>query len=149
MYTKYIVIGIVAVAGFVGLLALGGQRATPPAQMPETTHKSDTAAPSEEETPAASVNVNIAPASTAPVMHPATIESFAFTPRTITIKKGDTIVWTNKDDASHTITSDTSGPVSKTLRGGDTYAYTFTEVGTFPYHCSFHPAMTGTVIVTE
>ncbi len=149
MHTKYIVIGIVAAAGLVGLLAFGGQRATPSAQMPETTHESDTAAPVHKETPTAAVNVNIAPASAAPVTHPATIESFAFTPRTTTIKKGDTIVWTNKDDASHTVTGDTNGPVSKTLRGGDTYAYTFTEVGTFPYHCSFHPAMTGTVIVTE
>ena len=33
------------------------------------------------------------------------------------------------------------------IEAGDTFSYTFTEAGEFPYHCEPHPWMIGTVIV--
>ncbi len=77
------------------------------------------------------------------------IKGYAFTPGTITVKKGTTITWTNQDIAKHNIVSDTGAFESPFIVQGGTYSYTFTSAGTFNYHCSPHPYMTGTVIVTE
>ena len=78
------------------------------------------------------------------------IKDMAFSPATITVKKGSTVTWTNKDGVSHTVTGDESGNMdSETLAEGDTYQFTFNEVGTFDYHCNFHSGMTGKVVVTE
>jgi len=76
-----------------------------------------------------------------------TIQSFAFSPSTITVSVNTTITWTNKDAASHTVTSTSgvfdSGPIST----NGTYSHTFNTAGTFPYICTIHPNMTATVIV--
>ena len=63
----------------------------------------------------------------------------------MSIKKGDMVVWTNKDSAPHTVTGD--GLNSGTLSGGQTYSFAFNTAGTFSYKCNFHPSMTGKVIV--
>jgi plastocyanin len=78
-----------------------------------------------------------------------TIESFAFAPKSIQVKKGTTVSWVNNDSAAHTVTGDSGGPDSQSLSKGDTYTFTFDTVGTFPYHCAIHPDMTGTVTVVE
>jgi len=78
------------------------------------------------------------------------IQNFAFSPRTLTIAPGDTVVWTQKDSAPHTVTSDTSAwTASAELNSGQTFAHTFTTAGTFPYHCAVHPNMTATIIVAS
>ena len=79
----------------------------------------------------------------------ATIQSYAFTPASMTVHVGDTVTWTNNDTAPHTITS-SSGPAkmdSPTLNKGDTYSYTFTVAGTYQYFCAIHPDMKATVVV--
>ncbi len=76
------------------------------------------------------------------------ISNFVFSPSSLTIKKGDTVIWTNKDLMSHTITSD-SGSELESARFGraETYSHTFNTAGTFSYHCSVHSTMKGTIIV--
>ncbi len=74
------------------------------------------------------------------------IMDFAFNPDTITVTKGTTVTWTNKDSAQHTVTG--TAFTSETLGQGQTYSYTFNEAGTFEYHCRFHTSMLGKVIVT-
>jgi plastocyanin len=79
------------------------------------------------------------------------IVDFAFTPKTITVPVGTTVLWTNNGNAPHTVTS-TSSPKafdSGTLNSGDTFQHTFTTAGQFPYRCNIHPSMTGMVIVVE
>lgn len=80
-----------------------------------------------------------------------TISGFAFSPASITIKKGTTVTWTNQDGAAHTVqeTDGKTGPDSTMLANGKSYTFTFAETGTFKYHCSIHPDMTGTVTVTD
>lgn len=73
------------------------------------------------------------------------IENFVFNPATITVQKGTTVTWTQMDSAPHTITG--NGFDSGTLNKGQTFSWTFNEAGTFSYKCSFHPAMSGEVIV--
>ncbi len=77
------------------------------------------------------------------------ISGFAFAPATITVKAGDKVTWTNKDSTAHTVTSDDGRFASSgTLSQNQTYTVTFGTAGTFAYHCSIHPTMTGTVTVT-
>lgn len=79
------------------------------------------------------------------------IQNFAFSPAMITVKKGTTVTWTNKDSTTHTVTESDgqSGPASGDVTPGSTYSYTFNTAGTYQYHCSIHPEMIGTVVVTE
>lgn len=76
------------------------------------------------------------------------VSNFAFEPQSVTVKVGTTVRWTNQDSARHTITSDAGDWGSGSLSQGETYSRTFTQAGTYTYHCAFHPSMTGTVIVT-
>lgn len=76
------------------------------------------------------------------------ISNFAFQPATVTIQVGDTVTWTNLDGAAHTATD--TGPQALfdgVMDNGESFSYTFTQAGTVNYFCSFHPEMTGTVIV--
>lgn len=80
-----------------------------------------------------------------------TIDNFAFSPASITVKKGTTVTWTNKDSATHTVTENDgqNGPDSGDLANSKSYSFTYNTAGTFKYHCSIHPDMLGTVTVTE
>lgn len=79
-----------------------------------------------------------------------TIKDFAFSPVAITVKVGTKVTWTNQDAVGHTVTVDSgSGPDSPLLDQGQSYSYTFSKAGTYTYHCTPHPYMKGTVIVTE
>lgn len=89
-----------------------------------------------------------APAAGAAATTDVTMSNFAFTPAAITVPAGSMVMWTNKDDAPHTVTSKGSGGLrSKTLQKGDTYSYTFTKPGVYSYYCTVHPNMTATVTV--
>lgn len=74
-----------------------------------------------------------------------TIKNFAFSPATITVKAGTTVVWTNEDSATHTVNSATFN--SGNLGTGQTFSQTFSTPGTFNYSCGIHPSMKGVVIV--
>ncbi len=103
--------------------------------------------PVNNQPPSANAPVNAAvPTSDA---NPVSITNFSFSPSSLTVKRGQTVVWTNNDGAAHTVTVDAgTGPASGTLSNGATYSYTFNAAGTFNYHCAFHASMRGTVIVT-
>jgi len=91
-----------------------------------------------------------APTSSAPGGNTVVIKNFAFDPSSLTVKSGAVVKWTNQDGASHTIVSDTGSPVafsSDSLASGASYSFTFTQPGTYTYHCSIHQPMKGTIIV--
>ena len=75
------------------------------------------------------------------------IDNFSFTPTTLTVAAGTTVTWTNSDDVPHTVVSDDKVFKSKVLDTDEKFSYTFTKPGTYPYFCSVHPKMTGTVVV--
>jgi plastocyanin len=77
----------------------------------------------------------------------ASIDNFAFAPKRLTVKAGTTVVWTNKDDTPHTVTSDDNAFSSSLMDTNAKFQYTFTKPGKFPYHCKLHPMMTGVVEV--
>jgi plastocyanin len=95
----------------------------------------------------------VTPSSPQPILggeNTITIKNFAFDPQTLTIKSGTVVTWMNQDGPSHTVVSDSGSPVafsSDPLSNGTSYKFTFTQPGTYTYHCSIHPSMKGTIIV--
>ncbi len=77
------------------------------------------------------------------------IAKFAFAPKDITVAPGTKIVWTNHDEAPHTVASTDKSFVSKGLDPDDRFEQTFSREGDFAYICSVHPFMTGVVHVRK
>ena len=81
-----------------------------------------------------------------------TMKNIDYTVKELTVKKGTTVTWRNDDTAQHDVNFDDQAmdsADSKLLDQGQTYQYTFNEVGTFNYHCTPHPFMKAKVVVTE
>src|SRR3954452_7158765 len=76
-----------------------------------------------------------------------TIKDFKFGPASVSVNVGDTITWTNQDIAPHTATASDGSFDTGSLSQGKSGSHTFTKAGTFPYICSIHPTMKGTVTV--
>jgi plastocyanin len=76
-----------------------------------------------------------------------TIKDFAFHPACFSVSAGSTISVNNQDTTTHTFTSDGTD-VNVSVDAGTTQTATAPAAGTYPFHCSIHPTMTGTFIVT-
>jgi plastocyanin len=74
-------------------------------------------------------------------------DHYAFTPDATSVSVGDTVTWTNKSDAPHTVTSDSGAFGSPAEQQNQTFSFTFNTPGTFAYHCNIHPYMHGTITV--
>jgi plastocyanin len=82
----------------------------------------------------------------APVVHQVAIRGMQFVPPELTVAVGDVVVWTNQDYFPHTVTA--AGAFdSKNIESQATWRYTADRAGTFPYVCTLHPTMKGTLIV--
>ena len=77
------------------------------------------------------------------------IAKFAYAPKEITIAPGTKIIWTNRDETPHTVTSNDKSFASKGLDTDDKFEHTFTSEGDFNYICTVHPFMTGVVHVRK
>ncbi len=83
-----------------------------------------------------------------PQSHEVAIKGFAFTPKELQVRAGDTVVWTNMDSATHTVTEEDPLFDSGNLGAGATFSHTFPDAGSFAYRCDIHPSMTGWVFVS-
>jgi plastocyanin len=70
-----------------------------------------------------------------------------YKPNTITINKGDRVMWVNMDFGIHTVTDKQGSFSSKDLRPDQTFEHIFSSIGTYDYQCRLHPDMTGKIIV--
>ena len=70
-----------------------------------------------------------------------------YSPKTITINKGDTVKWVNNGTRAHTASKNGGGWSSGSIPVGGSFSKKFLTKGTFGYHCNFHGAMKGTIIV--
>ncbi len=86
------------------------------------------------------------PANAPPASSSIEISGFAFSPAEVTVAKGTTVTWTNKDSVGHTITS--SSFDSGTISSGGKFSFTFAQAGTYDYYCAIHPSMKGKITVT-
>jgi plastocyanin len=94
-----------------------------------------------------SKSTNTPPVTHSANFHDISIANFAFSPGSLTIAAGDTVLWTNNQNVSHTVTSDTGSELAASLSSGATYQHIFMTAGNFPYHCTIHPSMHGSVTV--
>jgi plastocyanin len=103
-----------------------------------------TAAPNATPTPTPTA-APTATAQPAPQSASVKIQNFAFDPQITKIAAGGSVTWTNQDGTTHTVTFSDS---TQTISNGASYTKKFDTPGTYAYHCSIHPSMTGTVEVT-
>lgn len=83
-----------------------------------------------------------------------TIQGNAFQPATLTIKKGTTVTWTNKDSYAHTVTSGISPNPNGTFNSNNvssnqTFSFKFDNAGSFDYFCMIHTQMKAKIIVQD
>ena len=72
----------------------------------------------------------------------------SFSPNPDTVLVGQTVAWHNSDATTHTATANGAAFNTGNISGGSTSAkITMSTAGSFPYHCSIHPTMTGTLVV--
>jgi len=76
------------------------------------------------------------------------METVKFLPAAVEIKTGETVVWINHDLTPHTVTSETGSELnSGSIEPGTSWTHKFDQAGTFPYYCTFHTEMKGTITV--
>ena len=78
--------------------------------------------------------------------HKVVIEGFKFNPATLTVHRGDRIIWRNKDLVPHTATSHGVFD-SRSIAPGSSWTYVARKVGTLSYGCTFHPTMRASLTV--
>jgi plastocyanin len=81
-----------------------------------------------------------------PVAHSG-MRNLAFVPARVEVAAGTTVEWTNNDPLAHSVTAADGSWDSGLIQPGQTWRHTFTQPGTYDYHCTPHPFMKGTVIV--
>ena len=75
------------------------------------------------------------------VTHEVSIEGMAFSPATLEVKIGDTIVFTNKDRAPHTASAVDESFDSGRLSKGESFELVIESTGQIDYFCKFHRTM--------
>src|SRR3972149_4758327 len=146
-------IAIVAVG--VGIASIGGQFQSPVATTVPNTVPPVMEEPSkpvmEEPTGPMTVEVSLPAGTSVPGCEET---NKCFIPSSVSIMKGDTVVWSNDDTAAHTVTSGSpaNGPSgmfdSSLLIGGKSFEHTFDSSGSVDYFCMVHPWMTGSIQVS-
>jgi len=82
------------------------------------------------------------------------LATLAFAPKSITVPVGSSVTWVFQS-VGHTVTFTAAQGAPADIGSVDapqantSVSRTFATVGTYTYHCSIHPEMTGTVIVSQ
>jgi Icc protein len=76
------------------------------------------------------------------------VEQFAFMPPKLTIQRGTSVTWRNKDETPHNIVASDHSFTSPAIDGGESYTHKFDKPGTYGYFCRLHPQMVGSIVVT-
>jgi plastocyanin len=141
---KYISYFFMAIAStfLVILLSLSSCSPTPKATTNKPTAMKDQP---KEQTQAASRQT---PAQSQAVDATVKIRNFKFEPAKLTTAVGKTVQFINLDEEPHTATAMNGAFDSKALDTNQTWSYTAIKPGTYPYICSIHPFMKGTLTVT-
>lgn len=80
--------------------------------------------------------------------HEVLVADLAFSPASLTIERGEAVVWRNDDAVAHTIAGDDRVFADSGLMGeGDLFVQVFDQPGVYRYHCTPHPGMVGTITV--
>jgi plastocyanin len=89
-----------------------------------------------------------APASSSSGAVAVSIKNIQFDPKTVTVKVGQTIQWTNDDGIAHNVTAKEGADFkSDNLNKGDTFDFKADKAGTIKYVCTIHPGQNGEITV--
>ena len=129
-----------AIAGALAACSGSGQATTAPAP---GTQAAGTQAPA-----ATTAGSAVCADSTGTTTVDATVGGFKWDP--VSAKVGDVITWTNSDSAPHKVAlDDGSCTMSSNIAGsGGKASLVFSKAGTYPFHCSIHPSMKGTITIS-
>lgn len=72
------------------------------------------------------------------------VRDYRFQPASLAIEAGATVTWVWEGRAPHDVVG--QGFESKAQSSG-TFRHTFEQPGTYPYECTIHPGMEGTIVV--
>jgi plastocyanin len=76
-------------------------------------------------------------------------DDFLFDPSDVVLRKGGTVTWQLVGEAPHTVTDRAGAFDTGVMEPGSTYTWTYEDTGTFPYECTLHPGMVGTIRVVD
>lgn len=82
-----------------------------------------------------------------PQIHTVVIEGMAFAPSTLTVNRGERVLWVNRDLFPHTATAQDRAFDSGEIGAGKSWTYVGSRAGRFDYVCTLHPGMRGTLVV--
>lgn len=118
----------------VALVGCSGGTTAPP-----TGTTKDTPAETTEEATGEATDPDVTPSKTVVEI------DFAFEPKRLEVKVGDTVTFKNEDSAPHIVSID--GTTLGNQERGVSVTWTAEKAGTFPYICTIHPSMTGEIVV--
>jgi plastocyanin len=81
-----------------------------------------------------------------PATRTVVIDGLKYVPEALTVKRGDTVVWVNKDPFPHTVTSPGAFD-SHDIAPGKRWQYAPRHLGDYAYTCTLHPNMKATLHV--
>src|SRR6266700_2300291 len=70
-----------------------------------------------------------------------------YSPSTVTVPPGSTLIFKSNSDIDHTVTQTNGSTFDKVIPAHGTITLKLTKPGTYKYYCTYHPFMTGTIIV--
>jgi plastocyanin len=80
--------------------------------------------------------------------HTVAIEGMRFNPDGLTVERGDTVIWVNKDLVAHTVAS-VPAFNSNEIVPGASWSYVVRDPGNYAYGCTLHPTMKATLTVKD
>ncbi len=76
--------------------------------------------------------------------HRVVIRGLKYQPDRLVVRRGDTVVWVNDDSMPHTVTA--AGHFdSRTIDAGKSWRFVARRAGTYPYVCTLHSNMAGSL----
>jgi hypothetical protein len=69
-----------------------------------------------------------------------------FTPTILHVRPGQTVTWVNTDPFVHNVTANGWGRYDD-LNTGERFTAAFDEPGLYPFACTYHPGMSGVIVV--
>lgn len=134
-------LAVAALAAFA--IACGGGGSEPTSNDPPNDPPND---PNPPQTPAPpSSSANVAASSTGDEYGG---RSRSFVPSAVSVTVGGEVTFTNPTDETHNITF-AGEAASATLAPGQSHEETFPATGSFPFSCTLHAGMNGTVTVVQ
>ena len=87
------------------------------------------------------------PAPKPPVTKTITVLNSGYSPSTVTVPPGSTLIFESNSDIDHTVTQTNGSTFDKVIHARGTIILKLTKPGTYKYDCTYHPYMVGTIIV--